>query len=65
MDENILLNIFFKSCTQKLLKISNSRLNYKLLKKIDFILQDIEFRIFQKSSRLNKLKFNKQNKSYK
>jgi len=65
MDENILLNIFFKSCTQKLLKISNSRLNYKLLKKIDFILQDIEFRIFQKSSSLNKLKFNKQNKSYK
>ncbi len=65
MDENILLNIFLKSCSEKLLKITNSRENYKLLKKINFILQDIDSRNFQNISSLKTIKLNKQNNIYK
>jgi hypothetical protein len=65
MDENILLNIFLKSCSEKLLKITSSKENYKLLKKINFILQDIDTYIFPNISSLKKINFNKQNKIYK
>jgi hypothetical protein len=65
MDENILLNIFLKSCSEKLLKITNSRENYKLLKKISFILQDVDNYLFQNISELKRIKFNKQNNTYK
>ena len=42
MDENILLNIFFKSTCKKLLKQTKSQTNYKLLKKCYFVLKDID-----------------------
>jgi len=65
MDENILLNLFLKSICQKLLKQTKSKTNYKLLKKCDFILKDIDYKIFKTPKELNRLNFNRQNKKYK
>ena len=65
MDENILLNIFLKAVVEKLLKFTNSKQNYNLLKKCDFILKDIDNKIFRNSKMLNNLNFNRQNKEYK
>jgi len=64
MDENILLNQFFKSCAKKLLKFTSSSENYKLLKKIIFILQDVDDVIFPHPASLAKIKFTRQNKNY-
>ncbi len=65
MDENIILNIFLKSCSEKLLKFTKSRENYKLLQKINFILEDIDSKIFRSVSDLKTIRFTKQNKIYK
>ncbi|MDD2871575.1 MAG: hypothetical protein PHS49_06305 [Candidatus Gracilibacteria bacterium] len=65
MDENILLNIFLNSVCNKLIKITNSKSNFKLLSKCVFILKDIDTKIFKSVNQLNNLKFNKQNKEYK
>ena len=65
MDENILLNIFLKSTCKELLKQTKSQTNYKLLKKCDFVLKDIDSKIFKTHNQLNSLNFNRQNKKYK
>ena len=65
MDENILLNIFLKSTCKKLLKQTKSQTNYKLLKKCDFVLKDIDSKTFKTPKELNSLNFNRQNKKYK
>lgn len=65
MDENILLNIFLNSVCNKLLNITKSKSNYKLLNKCCFILKDIDKKIFKSTKDLKTLNFNKQNKEYK
>jgi hypothetical protein len=65
MDENILLNIFFKAVVKKLLKFTKSRQNFSLLKKCDFILQDVDDFVFQNPKILDKIKFTRNNKEYK
>ena len=56
MDENFLLNIFLKSTCNKLLKFSKSPENKKLLKRIIFIMQDIEDKFFTNPKILKKNK---------
>ena len=63
MDENILLNIFLKAVVKKLLKFTKSRKNFKLLKKCEFIMQDIEDFHFKNPKILEKIKFTRQNKN--
>jgi len=65
MDENFLLNIFLNSTCEKLLAITKSSINYKLLSKCKFILKDIDTKVFRNSKCLDTLNFNKQNKEYK
>ena len=65
MDENFLLNIFLNSTCDKLLGITKSSINYKLLSKCKFILKDIDTKVFRTSKALSTLNFNKQNKEYK
>jgi hypothetical protein len=65
MDENFLLNIFLNSTCNKLLNITKSKVNYKLLNKCSFILKDIDIKVFKTPKSLNALNFNKQNKEYK
>jgi 5-methylcytosine-specific restriction enzyme subunit McrC len=65
MDENFLLNIFLNSTCNKLLNITKSKVNYKLLNKCNFILKDIDKKVFKTPKSLNTLNFNKQNKEYK
>ena len=65
MDENFLLNIFLNSTCNKLLSITKSKINYKLLSKCSFILKDIDKKSFKTPKFLNNLNFNKQNKEYK
>jgi len=65
MDENILLNIFFNSLCNKLLKKTKSNINYKLLSQCCFILKDIDNKIFKTAQDLKSIKLNKKNISYK
>jgi 5-methylcytosine-specific restriction enzyme subunit McrC len=65
MDENILLNIFLNSVCNKLIKMTKSKENFKLLSKCIFILKDIDTKIFISANSLDNLNFNKQNKEYK
>lgn len=65
MDENFLLNIFLNSVCQKLLHITKSKVNYKLLSRCRFILKDIDTTIFKTPKNLETLNFNKQNHEYK
>jgi len=65
MDENILLNIFLASTTEKLIKFTKSNKNIKLLKKIDLIFCDIERTYFKTAKILKKIKWTRQNKIYK
>jgi len=65
MDENFLLNIFLNSTCNKLLNITKSKINYKLLNKCNFILKDIDTEVFRTDKILNTLNFSKQNKKYK
>lgn len=65
MDENVLLNIFLASVSEKLIKITKSNTNYGLLNKINFILKDIDKMTFKSPNQLNRLNFNRQNKEYK
>jgi len=65
MDENILLNIFLKAVVKKLLKFTRSRQNFSLLKKCEFILQDVDDFVFKNAKSLEKIKFTRNNKEYK
>lgn len=65
MDENFLLNIFLKSVCNKLIKLTKSNENYKLLSKCIFIFKEIDNVVFTNPSQLNKIKINKLLKEYK
>jgi len=65
MDENFLLNIFLKSVCNKLIKLTQSNENYKLLSKCIFIFKEIDNVVFTNPSQLNKIKINKLLKEYK
>jgi 5-methylcytosine-specific restriction endonuclease McrBC regulatory subunit McrC len=65
MDENFLLNIFLKSVCTKLIKITKSKDNYKLLNKCIFMLKDIDNQIFTNHTQLNKININNKLKEYK
>ncbi len=61
--ENNLLNQVFKATVQKLIKITKSNSNFKLLTECDFILQDVKLRNISKHETL-KITFNRLNKIY-
>ncbi len=64
MDENFLLNIFLKSTCEKLIKITQSKTNSKLLNRCNFILKDIDSKDFVSPKILDTIDFHRQNKAY-
>ena len=62
--ENNLMNQIFKSCVRKLLLCTSSSNNFSLLKRIDLILDDVEFIRFRKPAILKRVKFHRLNKAY-
>ncbi len=62
--EDNLLNQVFKATVQKLIKITKSNSNFKLLTECDFILQDVKLRKISRNETI-KVTFNRLNQIYK
>ena len=62
--ENNLMNQIFKSCVKKLLPLTSTPENFTLLKKIDLILDDVEFHRFSDPLILQRVRFHRLKEHY-